>query len=533
MKWPRRTLALWIFCICGLIVSLLISLPRELEINLSDEAPPELQIHDPKFPVPEPRPREDGNYLRRHFIFELAGTDKISGKDREKRLLQRYDEIVAKLPGSEVPKVTVDTSQGVAVVVIDGSPFVTVLPQDCPDYYLRLNDSGKLALETEVAYGWARVIWERLEAKSLKSQADYLHFYNGWALVFFFVFSLLSLTLSWISHRFLKSPLWSLRALLWLVYASMLTAFHPSLDSVALLLYQGALVPLSQAFVVFIGTGFLHQLSILSLRRYFRALAVYEDKASQRAALRRQTLQQASFFISKLFWTFLGFSYYLYLRHVDLGAFFAGAGLIGVAVGVLARDVFVDFLNGVNILIEDQYGVGDWIELDNETNSGKVVAFSLRATKIRRMDGSLATLPNSDIRRVRNHSNEWAQVDYRVRVTYSTNTDRALASIMDEISLLQTEWQEKIIEPAEPLGIQELGPDGVELRVLIKTVPLAQWETRRRLNSRVKKRFEQDGIMFAAPRSSTTVRPDPYAKPFLIEVERLESRPEGKDVPAS
>jgi small conductance mechanosensitive channel len=71
---------------------------------------------------------------------------------------------------------------------------------------------------------------------------------------------------------------------------------------------------------------------------------------------------------------------------------------------------------------------------------------------------------------------------------------------MDEISLLETEWQDKIVSPAEPLGLQELNDNGVVLRVMIKTVPLVQWETQRRLNRRVKMRFDQEGVEFASPR---------------------------------
>lgn len=517
IKGRERTIS-WIICIIGFFLTLIIAGPKIEDVNVDLVLPQDLKVSDPKFPISAPKARQDGNLLSRPFFFELASTDKMSGVLREKRLLARYNELAQRLPIDYVPQLSVDTSMGVATILIDGAPFTTVLPQDCPEYYSRLSDASKLLLEKEVAYGWAGKIWENLAVRAMKNRADYLEFYNALTLAFFFLCAMLHLTLSWISHRFLKSPMWSLRAMLWLVYASLVTSLHPSLDRVSLLLYRGALVPLSQVFAVVVGTGLLHQLTVLALARYFRALAQYESKDSTRAALRRQTLQQASTFISRVAWTFLGLCIYLYLRNVELGSFFAGAGLFGVMIGVVARDIIMDFLSGINILVEDQFGVGDWIELDSEANSGEVVSFSLRSTKIRRQDGSLATLPNSDIRRVRNHSNEWSRVDYRVAVTYHTDTDRALAIILDEIALLETNWQEKIIGPPEVLGIHELGPDGVVLRVYIRTIPLAQWETKRRLNRRLKIRFQQEGIEFAAPRRSLSLRPNPSSSVFKVEM---------------
>jgi small-conductance mechanosensitive channel len=511
----RKTKTLWLISILGLLISGFAFAPSFENVIFEGEPPDKLHSPNPQFPIATPKPRKSGGLISRPFLFELASSDKVTGVEREARLLDRYQDILDNLTSDHHSVVTVNTSLGVATVEIDGHAFATVLPQDCPEYRARLSPERQLILEEEVAYSWANIINEDLFIQSLKRHPLYLKLYNYIAILTFWVFCLVHLTLNFISRRFARNPLWSLKLLLWVVYFTGLTTLHPSFDELADLLSRGALRPLLNFILCGVGVALLHQATQYIVHRYFSALADYEKHdTSLRAALRRQTLQQAWTFISRVTWTFLGLCLYLYSMGVDLTSFFAGAGLVGVAIGVMARDVFLDFFNGINILAEDQFGVGDWIETG--TDSGQVVAFSLRSTKIRRTDGSLATLPNGDLRRVKNHSNEYSMVDFRVSVTYRTDTDYALALILDEIALLETEWQDKIAAPADALGVQELAPDGVVLRVMLKTVPLAQWETQRRLNRRVKKRFDLEGVEFAAPRRTLYVLPGtaPDASPL-------------------
>jgi small conductance mechanosensitive channel len=494
----RKEKILWGLSLGGLILATFFLLPS---INGTVDAQPPQPLRSPnshsQYPVPQPKPRETGIVISRPFLFELAGSDKMSGKEREQRLLDRYQELLDTLTSEDNPEVAVDTSVGIATVTIDGKSFATVLPQDCPEYFSRLTEDQKRVLEQEVAYAWANVIQADLYLQVAKRHPVYLQLYHYLSVVFFFLTCMGHLTLNWISRRFARNPLWIVKALLWLVYVTVLTSLNPSLEDLANLLSHGALAPTFYAILCGVAAGLAHQATQIAIHRYSGALAAFEQGASVRASLRRQTLEHAWTFLSQVTWTFLGLCLYLYMLGVDLSSFFAGAGLVGVAIGVVARDVFLDFFNGVYILAEDQFGIGDWIEAGSD--SGEVVAFSLRSTKIRRSDGSLATLPNSDLRRVKNHSNEWSMVDFRVTVTYQTNTDFALGLILEEIAFLETEWQDKFAGPPELLGLEELGSDGIQLRVRLKTVPLAQWETRRRLNRRVKLRFDAEGIDFAYP----------------------------------
>ena len=91
-------------------------------------------------------------------------------------------------------------------------------------------------------------------------------------------------------------------------------------------------------------------------------------------------------------------------------------------------------------------------------------------------------------------------MDFQITVTYATNTDEALSLLVEEALLLDGEMPGLMTAPPSPLGVQALSLDGVVLRMLLRTAPLSQWTVMRALNARVKRRFDAEGIEFAAPR---------------------------------
>lgn len=514
----------WWICIVGLVVSIAVSLPGLKNLDIDIPPPEELRAPKPQYPVPIPEPRKEGFGFSRGFLFQLAGSDKLAGEERELQLMERYENILDHLKGGAIPEVAVETGPHTSTVTIGGSPFVTVLPQDCPEYFSRLDDKAKLELEEEVAYSWARVIQEDLLLENLKRDPGFLSLYNYSALISFFLISMAQLTLNWISHKFVKRPLWSLKLLMWVVYFTILTALHPSFDGVSNYLAQGALNPISD----FIWIGVLmvlgHYTTRFVLHRYLEALSRFDHQKTERAALRRNTLAQAWSFVSKVGWTFLGMYLFFSQLGVDLAQFFAGAGLLGVAIGVMARDVFLDLFNGAYVLAEDQFVVGDWIE--SGSDAGEVVEFSLRSTKIRRADGSLAIIPNAELRRLRNFSYHHSTLDFRVTVCYNTDTDRAVELIVEEMLQLDAEWPKRFVAAPEPLGVQELGLTGVVLRVRVKTIPLAYREALRRVNRRVKKRFEKEGILLSGERAVSVVRILQHDQPWSPKLEQSTQAPQ-------
>ena len=173
-----------------------------------------------------------------------------------------------------------------------------------------------------------------------------------------------------------------------------------------------------------------------------------------------------------------------------------GAGLIGVALGFGAQSLIRDFLAGVFILVEDQFGVGDWVDLGEVT--GSVEAVTLRATRIRSVDGTVWHVPNGQIQRAGNMSQHWSRALLDIQIALDSDIDRArdaIKRVADEI------WREDraIIEEPEVWGVQSLGPAGITIRLVAKTKPLEQWRITRVMRERIKAELDREGIEVPSP----------------------------------
>lgn len=185
---------------------------------------------------------------------------------------------------------------------------------------------------------------------------------------------------------------------------------------------------------------------------------------------------------------------------IDVGPLLAGAGILGIALGFGAQSLVKDFISGMFILVEDQFGVGDIVDLDQET-SGVVEAVSLRTTRLRAVDGTVWHVPNGDIRRVGNMSQHWSRSLLDVEVAYSTDIEHAKAVIKHVADALW-EADEAIIEEPEMWGVEQLAANGVVLRLVIKTTPSDQWRISRELRQRIKDAFDAEGIEIPLPQQA-------------------------------
>jgi small-conductance mechanosensitive channel len=183
---------------------------------------------------------------------------------------------------------------------------------------------------------------------------------------------------------------------------------------------------------------------------------------------------------------------------LDLGPLIAGAGVVGVAVGFGAQNLVRDFISGIFMLLEDQYGVGDVIDVGAAagTVDGTVEGVGLRTTRLRDVNGTLWHLPNGEIRRVGNRSQGWARALVDVEVDYSADLDEAIATIRRVADELwrDDDWAELMLEQPEVWGVEELGLSVARVRLVVKTRPLEQWKVARELRARIKAAFDQAGI---------------------------------------
>jgi moderate conductance mechanosensitive channel len=185
---------------------------------------------------------------------------------------------------------------------------------------------------------------------------------------------------------------------------------------------------------------------------------------------------------------------------VQLGPLLAGAGIIGVALGFGSQTLVRDFLSGLFILVEDQFGVGDVVDLDS-TTSGVVEAVSLRITRLRSVDGTVWYVPNGEIRRVGNMSQHWSRSLLDIEVAYGTDLAAAQEVIRQEACAYWNE-DDAILEEPEVWGVEALGPNGVTIRLVVKTTPSEQWRIGRRLRERIKGRFDAEGIEIPFPQQT-------------------------------
>jgi small-conductance mechanosensitive channel len=229
---------------------------------------------------------------------------------------------------------------------------------------------------------------------------------------------------------------------------------------------------------------------------------------SLRSASRAQTLAQVMRSVASITIWSIAVVMMLGELGVNLGPLIAGAGIAGVAIGFGAQSLVKDFLSGVFMLIEDQYGVGDIIDAGEA--SGTVEQVTLRTTRLRDVNGTVWHIPNGTIERVGNKSQQWARALLDVNVTYGTDVEDAQGVIKQVADALWHDpaWAGKVLEEPEVWGIEELGPDGIVLRLVVKTQPAAQFGVMRELRRRITDGFYREGIEVPSTQRSMWVRRD-------------------------
>jgi small-conductance mechanosensitive channel len=204
---------------------------------------------------------------------------------------------------------------------------------------------------------------------------------------------------------------------------------------------------------------------------------------------------------------------------VNLAPLIASAGIAGIALGFGAQNLVKDFIAGLFMLLEDQYGVGDHVDL-GEAN-GTVEAVGLRITTIRDARGVLWYIRNGEIVRVGNSSQGWALVVVDVPVGFvgvdeATGVLRSAATAMAE----DPEFEDDLLEAPEVLGVEQITVDGAVVRTTAKTASTAQWRVGRELRRRLTEAIESAGITAKITANRFPVRA-PHPKP--------ENEPQGSD----
>ncbi len=217
----------------------------------------------------------------------------------------------------------------------------------------------------------------------------------------------------------------------------------------------------------------------------------YHERMKTLSSVTRRT-------VSVVVWIIAGL-YLLYAIGTPVSTILASAGVLGLAFAFGAQSLIRDFFQGFFILLENQYTIGDWVEIGSI--SGTVERLTLRVTVLRDMEGTLHFSPNGAVTSVSNMTHGWSQVKMEIGVGYSEDIERVSQVILDAATKLcqSPEWKDKVLaDPVVP-GLQSFGDSSLNIRLIVKTQPGVQWGLARALRKRIKERFDQEGIEIPFP----------------------------------
>lgn len=258
---------------------------------------------------------------------------------------------------------------------------------------------------------------------------------------------------------------------------------------------------LIQISLIIIGAYLIHKLLMLPLERLVRrAVRARSFKSARDEKQREDTIISILNALMRVtVWT-VAFLMVLSVFGINIGPLLAGAGVVGVALGFGAQTMVKDFLAGIFIIAENQYRVGDVLEV-NQTVSGIVERVSLRATVLRDLSGMVHYIPNGVIEIATNMTMEFANVELNMRVSYDTDIDKLEAVINKTGQTIADDeaWKDVALEAPYMLRVDAFDETGIIVKVVCKTAPIRQWDVKSEILRRLKVAFEKEGIVIPYP----------------------------------
>ena len=194
---------------------------------------------------------------------------------------------------------------------------------------------------------------------------------------------------------------------------------------------------------------------------------------------------------------------------INVTPLLAGAGVAGVVIGFGAQSLIKDLINGVFILLEQWFQVGDIVTIGD--TSGTVERLNLRTTVIRDIEGTVHYIPNGEITKLSNQTQLWSRAVVEVGVHYSEDTDRVVKVLEDVFEDLVNDKNYKKVILERPVilgdgGISELGDSAVVFKIICKVKPGEQWTIARQMRKRIKDKFDEIGIEIPYPCTNVYMR---------------------------
>ncbi len=248
-----------------------------------------------------------------------------------------------------------------------------------------------------------------------------------------------------------------------------------------------------EIILIFISSIIIYKLVSISIRHAVELVSKDRFLSAEQAKQRAKTLGSvlealarfAIFFIAALM---------ILRKFTDINPILAGAGIAGLAVGLGAQSLVKDFISGFFILFENQYGVGDVIQIG--TSNGTVEDLDLRTTKLRDFQGRLHIIPNGEIKLVINQSRGWARAIVDIGVSNKEDPVRVIQIMEEELGKIakSVKGQEVLLEPPQVIGLEDFRDNVMVFRVIAMARPGSQDSIAKQIRISIKTRFERENI---------------------------------------
>jgi small-conductance mechanosensitive channel len=263
------------------------------------------------------------------------------------------------------------------------------------------------------------------------------------------------------------------------------------------------------AILIYIAALLLLKIGTRMIHHFLRLQARLDDR-------RRQTLQSLFSNILKYTLYFIILLTILPLFGVNIAALIAGAGVAGLAIGFGAQTLIKDFFAGIFILFEDQYGIGDWVMIDNMSGAnnvtGKIIAVGLRMTSIQVWTGEIVYIPNGTILQVTNYSKDTNLAVVQFDIGYDTDAKEALGIVQEVLQEVREE-DPNAIGDIQILGVNQLNSSTYTVKATLQCKPYNQFSAERLAYQKLQKRFAEKNL----------------SVPFQRQIWMQEAPPESKE----
>lgn len=225
------------------------------------------------------------------------------------------------------------------------------------------------------------------------------------------------------------------------------------------------------------------------------------EKNSEAEKKRKDTLTRIFSWAYRILIISISFLIILQEIGIPIGPILAGAGILGLALGFGGQYLIRDLISGFFIILENQYRIGDVVNLDG--TSGLVEDISLRLTTLRDLDGNVHHVPHGEIKRVSNLSKYFSRVNLNIGIAYHSKLDHVI-EVVNKIGNEMAEdpiWKEHILKAPQFLRIDNFADSAIEIKIIGETPPHKKWDVTGELRKRIKLAFDQEGIEIPFPQT--------------------------------